>query len=87
MEPGVGTLFNRLCTREELRDNSVCCGTGGQCDNYLVWTSTFMDGSTNTAYAGDKCCSTNPCQNGGTCTSGVCSCQTGYSGDNCEIGI
>ena len=33
-------------------------------------------------------CSTNPCQNGGTCADGVneytCTCVTGYNGDNCQ---
>jgi len=29
----------RLCTRDELLSD-VCCGAGGNCDNYLVWTST-----------------------------------------------
>ena len=36
-------------------------------------------------------CSSNPCQNGGTCVDGInshtCNCDLGYSGDNCEIGI
>ena len=34
-------------------------------------------------------CSSNPCENDGTCTDGVnmytCSCVAGYNGDNCEI--
>ena len=35
-------------------------------------------------------CSSNPCQNGGTCTDGVneytCSCVVGYEGTHCEAG-
>ena len=35
-------------------------------------------------------CSSNPCQNGGTCTDGVneytCSCVAGYEGTSCETG-
>ena len=30
----------RLCTKDELQ-RDVCCGTGGGCDNYLMWTSTL----------------------------------------------
>ena len=29
----------RLCTKDELLTD-VCCGTGGSCDNYAIWTST-----------------------------------------------
>ena len=29
----------RLCTKNELFTD-VCCGTGGGCDKYAVWTST-----------------------------------------------
>ena len=29
----------RLCTKDELLTD-ICCGTGGQCDSYGVWTST-----------------------------------------------
>ena len=29
----------RLCTKNELLSD-ICCGTGGQCDSNLVWTST-----------------------------------------------
>ena len=29
----------RLCTMDELLTD-MCCGTGGQCDSALVWTST-----------------------------------------------
>ena len=35
-------------------------------------------------------CSSDPCQNGGTCTdlvnSHTCACQAGYDGDNCQNG-
>ena len=35
-------------------------------------------------------CSSDPCQNGGTCEDGVneytCQCATGYTGTNCENG-
>ena len=31
-------------------------------------------------------CNSNPCQNGGSCSAGVCTCDTGYSGETCEIG-
>ena len=33
-------LGMRLCTKDELLSN-MCCGTGGQCDSKLVWTSTL----------------------------------------------
>ena len=33
-------LGERLCTKDELL-SEVCCGTGGSCDNYEVWTSTM----------------------------------------------
>merc|ERR1711981_971533 len=29
----------RLCTKTELMSDE-CCGTGGNCDSHLVWTST-----------------------------------------------
>ena len=29
----------RLCTKAELMKDE-CCGTGGNCDSHLVWTST-----------------------------------------------
>ena len=29
----------RLCNKNELLED-ICCGTGGQCDDYGVWTST-----------------------------------------------
>ena len=29
----------RLCYKNELLED-ICCGTGGQCDSYGVWTST-----------------------------------------------
>jgi len=32
-------IGKRLCTKDEL-NTGVCCGTGGQCDQALVWTST-----------------------------------------------
>ena len=38
----------RLCTKEELLSD-ICCGTGGSCDSYAVWTSTFW-----TEYSGMK---------------------------------
>jgi len=34
----------RLCTKDELF-TEICCGTGGQCDNYQVWTSTLKPGN------------------------------------------
>ena len=30
----------RLCTKDELMSDE-CCGTGGNCDSHLVWTSTL----------------------------------------------
>ena len=33
----------RLCTKEELL-SEICCGTGGSCDSYAVWTSTLYEG-------------------------------------------
>ena len=33
------SLGLRLCTKDELLSD-ICCETGGECDNYLVWTST-----------------------------------------------
>ena len=33
----------RLCTKEELV-GGVCCGNGGSCDSYSVWTSTPRSG-------------------------------------------
>merc|ERR1712032_1145897 len=35
----------RLCTKEEL-EASVCRGTGGQCDNFRIWTSAETCGDT-----------------------------------------
>ena len=32
----------RICTKDELL-NDICCGTGGQCDSYGVWTSTSVN--------------------------------------------
>ena len=33
----------RLCTKHELL-SELCCGAGGGCDDYLVWTSTLEPG-------------------------------------------
>ena len=33
------SLGLRLCTKTELLTD-VCCGTGGSCDSYAIWTST-----------------------------------------------
>ena len=33
------TVVHRLCNKTELL-SGVCCGQGGHCDNYEVWTST-----------------------------------------------
>ena len=33
----------RLCTKDELL-GELCCGTGGGCDDVLVWTSTLEPG-------------------------------------------
>ena len=38
------SINGRLCTKEELLSD-VCCGTGGDCDNWPVWTSTSMPGT------------------------------------------
>ena len=48
----------------------------------------------NPGYSGQNCgvntneCSSNPCQNGGTCTDRVngftCQCSSGYTGDTCD---
>ena len=35
----------RLCTMDELLSD-VCCGTGGRCDNYRIWTSTLYGSTT-----------------------------------------
>ena len=40
----------RLCTKDELL-GGVCCGTGGSCDSYLIWTSTSESGSYSLALA------------------------------------
>ena len=32
-------MGRRLCTKDELL-SEICCGTGGMCDNFKVWTST-----------------------------------------------
>ena len=37
-------IGKRLCTQDEL-NRGVCCGTGGQCDQALVWTSTPNSGT------------------------------------------
>ena len=42
----------RLCTKDELlkkefrngKMREICCGTGGNCDNHAVWTSTQGSG-------------------------------------------
>ena len=35
-------VYDRLCTEQELKTivngKEVCCGTGGQCNDYLVWS-------------------------------------------------
>ena len=35
-------------------------------------------------------CASSPCENGGTCTQGInlynCSCEPGYTGEQCEMG-
>ena len=34
----------RLCSKDELL-SGICCGTGGGCDSYEVWTSTSESGN------------------------------------------
>ena len=34
----------RLCSRDELL-SKICCGTGGNCDSYKIWTSTSDSGT------------------------------------------
>ncbi len=43
---------------------------------YKLWFQSSVSGR----------CEPNPCQHGGTCTDGVCTCAEGYSGDFCETG-
>ena len=33
----------RVCTKDELL-SEICCGSGGDCDNHPVWTSTLESG-------------------------------------------
>ena len=39
-----GITYDRLCTKTELLSNE-CCNSGGQCNNYQVWTSTSLTGN------------------------------------------
>ena len=41
----------------------------------MLWYKSFID-----------LCDPNPCQNGGTCDTGVCECTGDYAGKLCEIG-
>ena len=34
----------RLCTKDEL-NSGVCCGRGGMCDDYEIWTSQVSEES------------------------------------------
>ena len=34
---------HRLCTKDEVKVG-VCCGSGGSCDSYAIWTSTVQEG-------------------------------------------
>jgi len=36
------TYGQRLCSKDELLEE-ICCGTGGSCDSYGVWTSTSIN--------------------------------------------
>ena len=36
--------YDRLCTKTELLSNA-CCGSGGQCNHFQVWTSTSLTGN------------------------------------------
>ncbi|XP_071942939.1 cubilin-like isoform X2 [Antedon mediterranea] len=81
-------------------EGSNGCTSTGSCDNSpCVNGRCQVSGSTyicicEPGYEGNNCqnnindCSSNPCQNEGTCTDGIngytCSCALGYSGDNCE---
>ncbi|XP_033110748.1 cubilin-like [Anneissia japonica] len=81
----------------------VCYQDNGGCSQYATCTNNpgfqMTSGSSyicicNPGYSGNNCqnnvneCSSNPCQNGGTCSDGVdgytCSCASGYDGPNCE---
>ena len=38
------TGYDRLCTKDEILSD-ICCGTGGKCNHWPVWTSTSMTGN------------------------------------------
>ena len=44
----------RLCTKDELLSD-ICCGTGGSCDNYLIWTSTSSIDGIHECVENDDC--------------------------------
>ena len=52
-------IYDRLCTKDELKtivnSKGVCCGSGGQCNNHLVWTSTPYSSNTITDTTGITC--------------------------------
>ncbi|CAL1282862.1 unnamed protein product [Larinioides sclopetarius] len=86
--PGYGNYTNSYCKACECGPNEICIGKN------TGWFSTEMICFCNTGYVENngKCiadlCSSNPCNNGGTCTfSGnnfTCSCVKPYAGLTCE---
>nr|XP_039268068.1 cubilin-like [Styela clava] len=78
------------CTLTETNCTDTSC-VNGQC----VLISGVLTCLCDPGWIGDNCdynsneCSSNPCQNGGTCVDGIngysCSCNSGYTGTNCEL--
>ncbi|XP_062616357.1 fibropellin-1-like [Saccostrea cucullata] len=87
------TLRPGLCTNTPCNPNP--CLNSGSCDDSSPPTGRKYTCTCTTGFSGDRCefsatdyCANNPCQNGGTCTSGTtthsCQCPTGFTGSNCE---
>jgi len=57
----------RLCTKTQLK-NDICCGKGGHCDNYKIWTSTIQ-----CPWVNENDCTENEC----AWEQGTCACDPG----------
>jgi len=83
---------NSCCSDGVCGVNEGDCDKDGDCAGDLVCGSDNCVGDS-FSWSDDCCesvidpCAPNPCQNGGDCSLGACTCAAGFAGDNCEVAL